>query len=249
VIVAALHDVHGNLPALAAVLADPAFAEAEAVVVGGDVVAGPMAGGVLERLQALGPPVRWVRGNADREVVAAFDAGDADPADHAGDPAGRAGSYAARKVTAAQRDLLAAFEEVVVLDGTLYCHGSPRSDEEIITALTPPERLARMLDGVAEQLVVCGHTHHQFVLELGATRVVNAGSVGMPYEGIPGAYWLLVRDGEPEPRQTRYDADAAEAAIRATGYPEADDLVADCLRGGVAPDEAARVLEGFATSE
>jgi putative phosphoesterase len=248
-IVAALHDVHGNLPALAAVLADPAFAEAEAVVVGGDVVTGPMPGAVLERLQALDPPVRWVRGNADREVVAAFDAGDTDPADHDGDPAGRAGSFAARDVTAAQRDVLAAFEAVVVFDGTLYCHGSPRSDEEIITALTPPERLARMLDGVVEQLVVCGHTHHQFVLELGAIRVVNAGSVGMPYEGVPGAYWLLVRDGKPEAHQTRYDIEAAEAAIRATGYPEADDLVADCLRGGVAADEAARVFEGFATGE
>jgi predicted phosphodiesterase len=248
-IVAALHDVHGNLPALEAVLADPAFAEVEAVVVGGDVVAGPMPAAVLDRLLALERPVRWVCGNADRAVVVAFDTGDLDPTAHDGDPTGRADAFAAGRLTAAHRDLLAAFEEVVVLDGTLYCHGSPRDDEEIITALTAPERLAPMLDAVDERLVVCGHTHHQFLLEHDAIRVANAGSVGMPYEGEPGAFWLLVRDGEPEPRQTLYDADAAEAAIRATGYPEADDLVADCVRGGVGPDEAARVFESFATGE
>ncbi|MEA2253060.1 MAG: hypothetical protein QOG70_3302 [Solirubrobacteraceae bacterium] len=243
-IVAALYDVHGNLPALEAVLADPAFAAADAVVVGGDVATGPMPGPVLDRLAGLAVPVRWVRGNADREAVDAFDRADIDADRHAGDPAARAAALTAARITPAQRDLMAGFEPVVRIDGALFCHGSPRADDEIITALTPPERLAPMLEGVAEALVVCGHTHHQFDLRAAGRRVVNAGSVGMPYEGDAGAYWLLVRAGMPEHRRTAYDVDAAAAAIRASGYPDAEDLIRDSLLEPVSAAEAARIFEG-----
>ena len=247
-VVAALNDVHGNLPALEAVLADPTFARAEMVVVGGDVAAGPMPAAVLDRLRTLDLPVRWVRGNADREVVDAFDRGDTDASAHPDDVAARADAFTAGRITPAQRDLLASFEELVRVDGTLYCHGSPRSDEEMITALTPPERLEPMLADVEEHLVVCGHTHHQFDLRAGDQRVVNAGSVGMPYEGSAGAYWLLVVDGEPEPQRTTYDIDAAAAAIRASGFPDAEDVVKESLVEPVGADEVARFFEDRATS-
>ena len=242
-VVAALYDVHGNLPALDAVLADGAFARADTVVVGGDVAAGPLPAEVLDRLAALALPVRWVRGNADREVVSHFDRGDTDPSIYGPDaPAERADAFTAGRITRAHRDLLADFEDVVRLDGALYCHGSPRRDDEIITALTPEARLAPMLDGVQEALVVCGHTHHQFDLRAGAQRVVNAGSVGMPYQGEPGAYWLLVADGEPEPRRTAYDVDAATPALRASGFPDVDDLIRESL---VEPVNAAWVARHF----
>jgi diadenosine tetraphosphatase ApaH/serine/threonine PP2A family protein phosphatase len=230
------------------VLADPAFARADMVVVGGDVAAGPMPAAVLDRLRALDLPTRWVRGNADREVVDAYDRGDTDAAAHPDDIAARADAFTAGRITAAQRDLLASFEELVRVDGTLYCHGSPRSDEEMITALTPPERLEPMLAGVAERLVVCGHTHHQFDLSAGEQRVVNAGSVGMPYEGRAGAYWLLVVDGEPEPQRTTYDIDAAAAAIRASGFPDAEDIVKESMVEPVGADEVARFFEDRAAS-
>lgn len=243
-VVAALYDVHGNLPALDAVLADPAFARADAVVVGGDVAAGPMPAEVLDRLAALELPLRWVRGNADREVVVAFDRDDTDPSVHGrDDPAARADAFTAGRITRAQRDLMAAFEDVVRLDGALFCHGSPRRDDEIVTALTPPARLGPMLDAVQEALVVCGHTHHQFELRAGGRRVVNAGSVGMPYQGEPGAFWLLVADGEPEPRRTAYDVDAAAGAIRASGFPDADDLIRESLVEPVDPAWVARHFE------
>jgi putative phosphoesterase len=243
-VVAALYDVHGNLPALDAVLADPAFARAQAVVVGGDVASGPMPAEVLDRLTALQLPVRWVRGNADREVVDFFDRGDTDAGAHPpDDPAARSDAFTAGHITVAHRDLLASFEEVVRLDGVLYCHGSPRSDEEIITALTPPERLEPMLEGVDEALVVCGHTHHQFDLRAARSRVVNAGSVGMPYEGMPSAFWLLVDDGEPLPRRTAYDVPAAVAALRAGGFPDFDELVRQSLLEPVASDVVARFFE------
>jgi putative phosphoesterase len=248
-VVAALYDVHGNLPALDAVLADDAFARADAVVVGGDVAAGPLPAEVLDRLAALELPVRWVRGNADREVVAHFDRGDTDHTVYGADaPAQRADAFTAAHITRGHRDLMAGFEDVVRLDGALYCHGSPRSDDEIITALTPEARLEPMLAGVQEAVVVCGHTHHQFELRSGARRVVNAGSVGMPYEGRRGAFWLLVTDGEPAPRATEYDVDAAVAVLRASGFPDVDDLVQESLLAPVTSDFVARHFEQRATS-
>jgi putative phosphoesterase len=242
VTVAALCDIHGNLPALDAVLADPAFARADVVVIGGDVAAGPLPAEVLDRLAQLELPIRWVRGNADREVVASFDRGDTDASVHPDDPVVRADAYTAGHITRAQRDLLAGFEDVVSLEGALFCHGSPRDDNEIITALTPAERLAPMLDGVDEALVVCGHTHHQFELRAGDQRVVNAGSVGMPYQGDAAAFWLLVEGGEHELRRTDIDVDAVAAAIRASGYPDAEHLIEMCL---VEPVEAAYVARLF----
>jgi predicted phosphodiesterase len=243
VTVAALYDVHGNLPALEAVLGDPAFARADAVLVGGDVATGPMPAEVLDRLAGLTVAVRWVRGNGDRDAIAAFDRGDTDPSAHPPeDVAAVASAFTAARITRAHRDLMARFEAVVTLEGALYCHGSPRSDDEIITAVTSPERLAPMLDGVAEALVVCGHTHHQFQLHAGGRRVVNAGSIGMPYEGAAGAYWLVVDDGEPTLRSTDVDVDAMAAAIRATGYPQADDLVRESF---VEPVDAGLVARFF----
>jgi predicted phosphodiesterase len=247
VTVAALCDIHGNLPALEAVLADPAFARAEAVVVGGDVAAGPLPAEVLDRLVGLDVPVRWVRGNADREVVAAFDRGDTDASVHPpDDPAARADAFTAGRITRAHRDLMASFEDVVRFDGALFCHGSPRDDDEIITALTPPARLAPMLEGVGEALVVCGHTHHQFELRAGEQRVVNAGSVGMPYEGRPGAFWLLVDGSDAERRHTEIDVDAAAAALRASGFPDVEDLIRESLTEPVDAQTVARFFEGRA---
>ena len=248
-VVAALYDVHGTLPALEAVLADDAFARADAVVVGGDVASGPMPAEVLDRLAALDLPLRWVRGNADREVVDFFDRGDTDPSVHpVDDPAARADAATAARISAAHRDLLAGFEDVVALDGALYCHGSPRRDDEIITAVTPEARLAPMLEDVQEMLVVCGHTHHQFDLRAGARRVVNAGSVGMPYQGEAAAFWLLVGDGEPHARRTDYDVDAAMAQIRATAFPDVDDVMRKSLLEPVDPAWIARFLEDRAVT-
>jgi putative phosphoesterase len=248
VTVAALCDIHGNLPALDAVLADPAFARADVVVIGGDVVAGPMPAEVLDRLGQVELPIRWVRGNADREVVASFDRGDTDATMHPDDPAARADAFTASRISRAQRDLLAGFEDVVSLEGALFCHGSPRNDNEIITVFTPPERLAPMLEGVDEPLVVCGHTHHQFELRAGDQQVVNAGSVGMPYQGDAAAFWLLVEDGEHELRRTDIDVEAVAAAIRASGYPDAEDLIETCLTEPVEAESAARLFENRAQS-
>lgn len=227
--VAALYDIHANLPALEAVLAEAG--DADLVVVGGDFSHGPMPAETVDRLRGLGERVRFIRGNADR--IAAGE-----------------GQWEAGRLGAERVEFLAGLPEaaVVEIDGlgsVLFCHGSPRGDEEIVTAVTPPDRLERILAGVTEPVVVCGHTHHQFDLRSGATRVVNAGSVGMPYEGRPGAFWAMLGPGV-EHRSTTYDLDAAEAAVRATGFPGADELV-DTLRNPEGADEVARHFEALAT--
>ena len=111
------------------------------------------------------------------------------------------------------------------LDGILFCHGSPRSDEEIITAITPESRLAPMFEGVEEGTIVGGHTHHQYDRAVLGKRLLNAGSVGMPYEDEPAAYWLLLEDGEPSLRRTDYDIAAAVERLRATGFPDIDEIM------------------------
>ncbi len=188
--VAALYDVHGNLPALEAVLAE--VPQGATVVVGGDVCAG---GGqpseTLERLRALGDRVVWVRGNADRELAP-----------------GEAGLVPEPLVEATRRRLgdeqiafLDSHPHAVRVDGVLYCHASPRNDVDIFTERTPEERIAFLFAGLDVATVVCGHTHTQYERSVAGVRVVNAGSVGMPYEEEPGAYWLL----DLVHRRTPYD--------------------------------------------
>ena len=248
--VAALYDIHGNLPALEAVLAEVEAAAPELVVVGGDVVAGPLPSETLDRLVALGDRVRWVMGNADRMVIEAYDRGGR-PAD-AEDAIDRLDAWVARQLTQAQRDRLAAFEPLVRADvdglgPVLFCHGSPRSDEEIITVVSPDERLAPILDGVAEETVVCGHTHHQFDRRAHGRRVLNAGSVGRPDEDEPAAYWLWLGPSA-ELRRTDYDVAAAVERMRASGLPELDELMLrESLLEPVGVAEAARRLEARAS--
>jgi putative phosphoesterase len=233
--IAIVADVHGNLTALEAVLEEVAEEGFDLVVSGGDVVAGPQPREALERLAALGDRIRWVMGNADREVVEAFDGALAPDPD---DPAARSAHFAAARLDRAHRDLLASFAPTVAVDGAvLVCHGTPASDTAIVTTRTDPDALAEIVDGVAEPVVVGGHVHLQFVARAGATQWVNAGSVGLPYEGAPGAFWLALTPAGPDLRRTRYDVAAAERAIRATGYPDADDVVA-AITGAVSRTEA-----------
>jgi len=137
--------------------------------------------------------------------------------------------------------------EVDGLGETLFCHGTPRSDLEAITAITSDERLREILSEVAAETVVCGHTHHQFDRRVDGTRVVNAGSIGMPYEGRPGAYWALLGP-EVELRRTEYDVAAAAEAIRATSYPDPEEKI-ELLMNPHTAEEAAEVLEQRALEE
>ncbi len=247
--IAALYDIHGNLPALRAVLAEVAREGVETVVIGGDVAAGPLPRETIEQLMALGGRARFVRGNADREVVAAYDKGRRRPEDESG-PAERAAAFAAARISRDHRDLLAGFRTTVVLDvdglgPTVFCHGSPRSDTEIITTATSDERLREILSGVAEAVVVGGHTHRQSDRRLGDHRFINAGSVGSPYEGRAGAYWALLGPSVSL-RRTIYDVTDAAEALRCTEFPDIDEMLRDSLTDPLDPDEVAAFFENLA---
>jgi predicted phosphodiesterase len=183
--VAALYDVHGNLPALEAVLAE--VPDDAAVVLGGDVAAGPFPGETVERLRGLGGRVRWLRGNADRELTPGED-GHAPP---------ELIEWIRERMTVEQIAFLHGLPPTLTLDvdglgRVLFCHAVPGNDMDVFTEATPEERVAPSFEGVDADLVVVGHTHMQFDRGIAGVRVVNAGSVGMAYEDEPGAYWALL---------------------------------------------------------
>src|SRR5437764_1063539 len=172
--IAAIYDIHGNLPALESVLKEIDQAQPDLILGGGDIVSGPMPRATLERLLSLGDRVRFIRGNADREVVAAFDGLPLDP--NLPEEVREVTMWTARQLERSHRDFLTDLPEQVILgvDGlsdALFCHGSPRSDEEIITSRTPEARLRKILAGVTQNIVVCGHTHMQFDLSIDGVRL------------------------------------------------------------------------------
>jgi predicted phosphodiesterase len=233
--VLALYDIHGNIDALEAVLADPRAADPDVVLVGGDVVPGPFAAATLNRLAQL--ETRWVRGNGEREVAEAIDG----PAPAPDDPARVTAKLTLDEIGAEAARPLGDLPLTVELDGVLYCHATPRADDEMVTRVSAAERYATVLEGVTARTVVAGHTHQQHDVSVGEIRFLNAGSVGMPYEGDGAARWLWVADGEPELRRTEYDSLAAGRRMLGA-WPDARSLNASLVEP-VDPMEITRFFE------
>jgi len=180
VAVAALYDIHGDLAALEAVLAE--VPDDATIVVGGDVCAGgEQPSETLSRLRGLGDSVLWLRGNSDRELH---------PGEEGLAPAAVV-EEARSRLSEEEIEFLYGLPPTQRIGDVLYCHASPRNDVDIFTERTPEEQIAFLFAGLDVPTVVCGHTHTQYERTVAGVRVVNAGSVGMPYEEEPGAYWLL----------------------------------------------------------
>jgi putative phosphoesterase len=247
--VAALYDIHGNLPALEAVLRDVRRAKVDHVVVGGDVFPGPMAPETLDCLRALDIPVQFIRGNGDREVAAQMAGTETDWYRAAPERWRKPVQWTARQLHREHERLLLEWPATlrVMIGGlgeVLFCHATPRSDTEIFTRVTPEARLLPIFEALQVPLAVCGHTHMQFDRTIGGVRVVNAGSVGMPF-GEPGAYWLALGP-DVQLRHTLYDLTKAAARIRATDFPDADEFAAhNVLR----PPLEQEMLEAYARVE
>ncbi len=232
--VAVLSDVHGNSVALAAVLAELEREQPDLVVSCGDLTWGPLPEETFELARGLN--ARFVRGNADRAVFENLSETERD-------------AWMQAQHSPEMREFMGAFEEQVVVDvdglgPVRFCHGSPRSDEECVTPETPEARVREFSDGVDERVIVTAHVHIQFDRQVAGIRSVNAGSVGLPYEGKPGAFWALlgVRDRrrgqsphllqeapQAEPlvdlRRTEYDLDETIARYRASGQPEVEKII------------------------
>lgn len=209
--VAALADVHGNAPALEAVLAEVEREAPDLIVFCGDLTWGPLPEEALELVDGL--DARFVRGNAERSLLSLDDTSERQ-------------RFLAERHDDAALEFVRRFEEAVVVDvdglgPVRFCHGSPRSDEELVTEATPVERIRELLAGVGEPVVVTAHTHVSYERIVDKTRLLNPGSVGLPYEGRPGAYWAMLGPGV-EHRRTPYDLDEAERRIRADGGPFAE---------------------------
>jgi predicted phosphodiesterase len=239
--VAALYDIHGNLPALEAVLRDVRAAGVDKIVVGGDVLPGPMPRESLEALIDLDLPAQFIMGNGDREVIAPTGATPEPYLESMRWNLDQLRSDDARRIAAWP----AVFRMTVPgIGDVLFCHATPRNDVEIFTRATAEDRLLPIFGELDVALSVCGHTHMQFDRQMGKVRVVNAGSVGMPV-GEPGAYWLLLGPGV-ELRRTSYDLADAAARIRATGYPKAAEFAATSV---LQPPSEQTILDAFARAE
>ncbi|MFH8572179.1 metallophosphoesterase family protein [Streptomyces sp. NPDC017993] len=235
--VAVLSDIHGVLPALEAVLEEPDVRAARRVVLTGDLLAGPLPRQTFDRLRALGDRAVWISGNADRELTAGRP-------DAAGDAVS---AWAAGQLRLREKDFLrslpaAVTREVAGLGPVLFCHATPRDDEEMVLVDSRPERWAEVLEGVpdAVRTVVCGHTHVPYVRFTHGRLVVNPGSVGMPY-GRPGAHWALLGPdgGAVTLRHTPFDYDAAcDRIARESDFPAAAEWADTYVRARHSAEEA-----------
>jgi predicted phosphodiesterase len=229
--VAALYDVHGNLPALEAVLAEVEQERVDTVVAGGDVLWGPFQSECLAALRAA--DALFLAGNCEREVLGAVD---------------ESSRWCRDRLTTDELELVSAWPATVELDveglgSTLFCHATPRSDDEILTRLTPDEEVKAALSGVDAAVVVCGHTHVQLDRRVqSAPRLVNAGSVGLPYQGEQGAFWALLGP-DVEFRRTSYGVEAALAELGASDFPSVADVFGDSLRGVASAESATAYFE------
>jgi len=216
--VAALADVHGNAPALEAVLAEVRRERVDLVVFCGDLTWGPLPNETLAVVRALELPVELVRGNADRSVGAVLD---------------ERGTWMAAQHDEAATQFVNGFSSHVVVDvdglgPTRFVHGSPRSDEECVTPLTPAERVREFMAGVPERVVVTAHVHVSYDRVVDGVRLVGPGSVGRPYEGERGARWAILGP-DVELRRTDYDHEATADLYRTSGIPGSDEDVRHLL--------------------
>jgi putative phosphoesterase len=225
--IAVLNDVHGNLPALEAVLADVEREQLDAIVFGGDLATGPMPSETLDRMRGL-EHAHFLRGNADRTVV---------EIKRGGRPAGlpddavEALAWAAEQLSDEQAAFLDGLPQTITLDvdgigSVCFCHATPRDDNELFTELTPEDAVAELLAGTIETTIVCGHTHMQFDRRVRDWRVVNAGSVGVPWDDGPEPRWALLGP-DVSLRRTGLDQERAAEQIRSTEWPGAEEFLGD----------------------
>ncbi|HTU36005.1 MAG TPA: metallophosphoesterase family protein [Candidatus Acidoferrum sp.] len=240
--IAAIYDIHGNLPALEAVVTEVRDLHVDRMIVGGDVLPGPMPRETLEFLAGLDIPTQFILGNGEVAVLEAM-AGK--------EPAQVPGQYrpiihwTAQQLSREHERIVSTWPKTLSIRAAdigevLFCHATPRDENEIFTRMTPEEQLAPVFADIEAPLAVCGHTHMQSDRMIGRTRVVNAGSVGMPF-GEPGAYWLMVGPGV-QLRRTAYNLERAAHRIRRTSYPGAAEFAANNV---LRPPSESQMLEVF----
>ena len=245
--VAAIYDIHGNLPALEAVLQEIHQEKVDQIIVGGDVLPGPMPRESLDRFRNLDTPTHFIYGNG--EVAVLQHMAGKEPA--VAQPYRPAISWTAQQLHPEHQQWLSTWPKTVALEigalgSVLFCHATPQNENDVFTRLTPADRLVPLFEKLNATIVVCGHTHMQFDRKIGQTRVVNAGSVGMPF-GEPGADWLLLGP-DVQFRHTRYDLANAADRVRSTVYPQAQDFAAHNILNPPTEQEMLKIFSRVAFS-
>ncbi|HEY4281418.1 MAG TPA: metallophosphoesterase family protein [Chthoniobacterales bacterium] len=244
--IAVLYDIHGNLPALEAVLEEIEQLDVDRIVIGGDVVPGPMPRETLYKLSNLRVPTDFIHGNGEIAVLKQMAGQQPSAVPQQFRPIIE---WTGQQFDCEQEQLLKTWPRTIRLDlpslgPVLFCHATPRNENEIFTRATPEDRLKPIFEGIDAATAVCGHTHMQFDRFVGATRVINAGSVGMPF-GRAGAYWLLLGP-DVQLRHTPYDLEAAATRIRRSSYPQAQQFAQNNILN---PPSEEQMLEAFAKAE
>jgi putative phosphoesterase len=244
--VAVVSDVHANVAALTAVLAENEIESADLVVSCGDLTWGSQPDETVTLMRGLGGKALFIRGNGERAVLEIAAGGRA--------PQTPRESWVPARHSAGSVTFVAAFPFSIVIEITglgpvRFCHGSPRSDTEVVTTATPAERFSELAADIEEDVLVTGHTHMQFDRRVDGRRSVNPGSVGLPYhQGQPGiAYWALLGP-DVSLRQTRYDITAAVDVGVRLGDPGAA-KIADTLLSPPSPAEICEHAERLVFSD
>jgi predicted phosphodiesterase len=233
--VAVLSDVHSNLPALRAVLADADALGAEELVVAGDVIGfGPEPVAVLDLLCERG--ARMIRGNHEKDYVAVYRS-PAMPAGWATSPRLTSARFLMDRLGAERRAYLAALPDRLMLDElTLVIHGSPRNVRDSVLAWTPDAELEAMYAGDPSRLVCMGHTHRFHRRDLPTRRLVNVGAIGLPLDGDVRASYVIVDEGDAPGewavthRRIPYDVEEHLAGFTRCGLAEVDPLYVEIMR-------------------
>ena len=244
--VAAIYDIHGTLPALEAVLQEIRQEKVDHIVVGGDILPGPMPRESLERLRNLDAPALFIYGNGEVAVLQQMAGTEPAAVPQAFRPIIR---WTAQQLHPEHQQWLSTWPKTITLEiaglgSVLFCHATPQNENDIFTRLTPEHHLLPLFEDLHAAIVVCGHTHMQFDRTVGRTRILNAGSVGMPF-GEPGAHWLLLGP-DIQFRHTRYDLANAAERIRSSTYPQAHDFA---VRNILNPPTEQQILEVFTRAE
>ena len=244
--IAALYDIHGNLPALRATMDELANQQIDWMIIGGDVIAGPFPSKTLTYLQDLPVPVQFIIGNAESEllrVAAGKEAGGLSEA------ANQQAAWLNQTFNPIHIDFISNWPATVELPldngGTvLFCHATPTSDIKVFTRIMPEEKIIQEFANLQASLVVCGHTHMQFDRVIGGVRVVNAGSVGMPF-GKTGADWLIIDGDEIDFQHTDYDMEDAAEQVRGSIYPNAENFAVNNILNAPTEEQALQMLSGL----
>lgn len=227
--VACLFDIHGNLPALEAVLDEVLQSEADHILVGGDLIPGPFPRECIDLLRSLELPIEYIIGNGDRETLIAKRDGVSGAVPEYFHEAMRwnAAQLTDQDASAITQWPLTRRLHVGGIGDVLFCHATPRNDSEIFMRTTSDATLKEIFEPLGVHAVVCGHTHMQHQRTVGTTRIINAGSIGASFQG-PGAYWALMGP-TVQLRRTYYDVERAAARVRATNYPQKEEFAATSI--------------------